>query len=164
MLWSFAAVLLIGGMAFAQGTVRIDRWAIGGGGPSTGGNVTINGTLCQAVGGHSSGRNVSLGSGFLGGGRSGWSTYLPTVLRSEPTTEANLYVTNGTNGLVLHYSVHNTPEGTITCTNIPAGETVLCGSFTPGTYLVSVDTVECGDSSGQRVFSAGSVTRIVSCQ
>jgi len=65
---------------------------------------------------------------------------------------------------VLYYTVHNTPEGTIACTNIPAGETVLCGSFTPGTYQVSVDTVECGASSGQVTFVAGSTTRVVSCQ
>ena len=35
---------------------------------------------------------------------------------------------NATSGLVLNWTVHNTPEGDITYTNIQAGETVLCGS------------------------------------
>ena len=92
---------------------------------------------------------------------------LPVILRqpsAPPAATTTLYVSNQTTGLVLHYTVHGTPQGDVTCANIPAGATVLCGSFTPGTYQVSVDTVECGASSGQVVFAAGSVTRIVSCQ
>ena len=89
--------------------------------------------------------------------------FLPAILR-QPAPLITLYVTNQTTGLVLYYTVHGTPEGDITCTNIPAGTTAWCGSFTPGTYQVSVDTVECGPSSGQVIFAAGSTTRIVSCQ
>ena len=64
----------------------------------------------------------------------------------------------------MHYTVHGTPEGDITCTNIPAGTTQSCGSFTPGTCQVSVDTTQCGASSGQVAFPAGDVTRVVRCQ
>jgi len=89
--------------------------------------------------------------------------FLPAILR-HPGPLTTLYVTNQTTGLVLYYTVHGTPEGDITCTNIPAGTTAWCGRFTPGTYEVSVDTAECGPSSGPVVFAAGSTTRIVSCQ
>ena len=91
---------------------------------------------------------------------------LPVILRQPsglPAPLTNLYVQNVTSGLVLHYTVHGTPEGDITCANIPAGDTVSCGSFTPGTYQASVDTVECGAISDQVTFTAGDVTRVVDC-
>jgi len=92
---------------------------------------------------------------------------LPVILRqpsSPPAPLTNLYVKNETKGTVLHYTVYGTPEGDITCTNIPVGTTRSCGSFTPGTYQVSVDTQECGPNSGEVTFAAGDVTRVVRCQ
>jgi len=86
--------------------------------------------------------------------------FLPVILR--PLT--NLYVQNATSGLVLHYTVHGTPQGDITCTNIPAGATEFCGNFTPGTYQASVNTVECGAISDQVTFPAGDVIRVVRCE
>ena len=91
-----------------------------------------------------------------------YSGYMPAVMKAPPLTY--LYVTNQTTGLVLHYTVHGTPEGDINCANIPAGVTEFCGSFTPGTYHVSVDTSQCGTSAGQVSFATGDVTRVVRCR
>jgi len=94
---------------------------------------------------------------------------LPVILRqpsAPPALLTTLYVTNQTTDLVLHYTVQGTPEGDITCTNIPAGETVFCGSFTPGRYHVSVRTTACADNfnEGELTFTAGDMTRVVRCQ
>jgi hypothetical protein len=83
--------------------------------------------------------------------------YLPSVIKNL----TNLFVRNSTTGLVS-YTVHDTPQGTITCSNIPAGATVLCGSFAPGTYTVNVSAL-CGTNSGQVTFPSGNVTREVRC-
>jgi len=56
------------------------------------------------------------------------------------------------------------PQGDVTCTNIPAGDTVFCGRFTPGSYQASVDTAQCGANSRQVTFAAGDVTRVVRCE
>jgi hypothetical protein len=57
-------------LALAQGTAAINRWVIsGGGGPSSGGNVTFNDTLGQPIVGPSSSGNVWLGAGYWGGAR-----------------------------------------------------------------------------------------------
>ena len=66
--------------------------------------------------------------------------------------------------MLWHGTTHSTPEGNITCTNIPAGATQFCGSYPPGTYQASVDTVECGPFSDQVTFPAGDVTRVVRCE
>ena len=86
-------------------------------------------------------------------------TYLPII--TKPVL-AELSVKNSTTGPVT-YTVQNTPEGNITCTNIPAGTTQACGSFTPGTYTVVVNTTQCGSGSGPVTFAPGPVTREVKC-
>ena len=100
--------------------------------------------------------------GLISNKQQATSTYMPAVLKAPPLT--NLYVKNETSGMVLHYTVHGTPQGDINCTNIPARATEFCGSFAPGTYQVSVDTAQCGASSGQVTFAIGNVTRVVRCQ
>ncbi len=81
-------------------------------------------------------------------------------IRCPPVTK--LYVTNNTNaGLV--YTVKNTPEGDIVCNHFMAGFTVFCGSFTPGTYTVEVNRVQCGLISEVVTFPLGDVTRTVIC-
>jgi hypothetical protein len=89
--------------------------------------------------------------------------YLPllSAAPAQPIT-TNLYVENQTSGSVS-YTVENTPEGNITCSNIPAGTTQFCGSFTPGTYEVSVSTTECGSNTGEVSFMPGDVPRVVRC-
>lgn len=108
------------------------------------------------------------GQGFVAT-REPAGVFLPVILRqpsAPPALLTTLYVNNQTTGLVLHYTVHGTLEGDISCTNIPAGETVFCGSFTPGKYHVSVRTTACADNfnEGERTFAAGDVTRVVRCQ
>jgi Tol biopolymer transport system component len=84
--------------------------------------------------------------------------YLPIVFPS-PT---NLFIKNNTTNYV-GYKVHNTPQGNIECSNRLAGATVFCGTFTAGTYSVSVSTNQCGGSSGLVTFPPGNVTREVRC-
>lgn len=88
--------------------------------------------------------------------------FLPVVLKDPSVTQTTLYIENATSGTVS-YTVHDTPEGDITCTEIAAGTTVLCGTFTPGTYEVSVSTTECGSNTGEVYFIPGPVTRLVRC-
>jgi hypothetical protein len=87
--------------------------------------------------------------------------YLPFVQRTIPP-QTTLYIQNSTSGSAS-YTVFGTPEGDITCTNIPAGQTVLCGTFTTGTYNVRVTTTECGQRTGEVDFPAGNTTRTVRC-
>jgi len=89
--------------------------------------------------------------------------FLPILFKSPAPVQTNLYIQNKTTGNVTRYTVHNTPEGNITCRNIPAGATRYCGSFTSGTYEVSVNTTECGSNSGEVLFIPGNVTRVVRC-
>ena len=121
---------------------------------STYGKAVFEGRLYLAAANEANGAEVWLLTGY--------QVHLPLLLKAAPLTY--LRVKNETTGTVLHYTVHGTPQGDITCTNIPAGTTVFCGSFTPGTYQVSVDTTQCGASSGQVTFTPGSTTRVVSCQ
>ncbi len=88
--------------------------------------------------------------------------FLPVVFKGPAVALTNLYVQNDTTGNAS-YTVHNTPEGNITCNNIPAGTTKFCGSFTSGTYNVGVSTTQCGSNSGEVFFMAGDVTRVVRC-
>jgi hypothetical protein len=85
--------------------------------------------------------------------------YLPIVLKPPAT---NLSVQNLTAG-TISFTVYNTPQGNITCSDIPAGATRYCGSFTPGTYQVRVDTEQCGSGTGWRTFPPGDVTWPVTC-
>jgi hypothetical protein len=76
----------------------------------------------------------------------------------------SLYIKNNTTGVVSYYTVYGTPEGNITCSNIPAGATAFCGHVTPGTYTVSVNSTECGVTTGSVTFPPADVTtREVSC-
>ena len=86
--------------------------------------------------------------------------YLPIIHKAPPTY---LYVQNKTTGPVT-YTVYNTPQGDITCSNIPAGTTQFCGSFSPGTYQARADTTQCGSYLGEVNFPSGPVTRIVECR
>jgi hypothetical protein len=89
--------------------------------------------------------------------------FLPLVLKAPAGASlTHLYVKNETTG-TASYTVKNTPQGNITCSNIAAGATVLCGSFTPGPYEVSVSTAQCGSNSGEVYFAPGNVTRAVRC-
>lgn len=90
--------------------------------------------------------------------------FVPIIFRSPVSVSGttNLYVENQTSGTVS-YTVHSTPQGNITCSGIAAGSTVLCGTFTSGTYQVSVTTTQCGSNSGEVYFVPGDVTRIVRC-
>jgi hypothetical protein len=93
----------------------------------------------------------------------GSRTFLPLVMKAPAGVSlTHLYVKNETTGAVS-YTVKNTPQGNITCSNIAAGATVLCGSFTPGPYEVTVSTAQCGSNSGEVYFAAGNVTRAVRC-
>ncbi len=73
--------ILIAGLAWANGTPRITRYVIAGGGgysESTGGNYAIYGTIGQPVAGQSD----ELCSGFWCGAVAGYKIYLPLVLRN----------------------------------------------------------------------------------
>jgi hypothetical protein len=88
--------------------------------------------------------------------------FLPMLFKAPPQPRTHLYIKNETSGKVS-YTVEGTPEGDITCNNIPAGTTQFCGSFTSGSYDVSVSTTQCGSNSGEVQFLPGDVTRIVRC-
>ena len=87
---------LIGVAVVAQGTPEIGRWVLGGGGgPSTGGNVSLWGVLGQPVTGRSTGGNIVLKSGFRFGGGA-HRVYVPVVLRdftyyAPPCAASNRY-------------------------------------------------------------------------
>jgi hypothetical protein len=71
---SFTVVLAI------DGTV-VDWWVMASGGaPSSGGSITMNGTLGQPVVGLSSGENISMSAGFWVAGTEDL-VYLPMVMR-----------------------------------------------------------------------------------
>jgi len=88
--------------------------------------------------------------------------FLPGLFKAPPLPITNLYIKNETTGNVS-YTVKSTPQGNITCSNIPAGTTQFCGSFTSGPYDVSVSTTQCGSNSGEVLFLPGAVTRSVRC-
>ena len=90
------------------------------------------------------------------------NVHLPVVLRAPPPPQTNLYVKNSTTG-IASYTVVGTPQGNITCSNIPAGATAFCGTFTAGTYPASVSTAQCGGRTGEVNFAPGNVTRTVQC-
>jgi len=90
--------------------------------------------------------------------------YLPVVRRGPTVALTTLYVENQTSKLVREYRVSSGSSILARCTDIPAGRRVQCGApFAPGTYRVSVNTEQCGSSSGQVTFPAGAVTRVVRC-
>jgi hypothetical protein len=89
-------------------------------------------------------------------------TYVPVVLKAPPSPQTKLFVKNETNSTVS-YTVRSTPQGNITCSNIAAGTTKSCGTFTSGTYEVTVNTTQCGSNSGEVNFAPGNVTRVVRC-
>jgi hypothetical protein len=79
-------ILIMGSVALAaEGLPTIDWWVFGsGGGPSSGGDVTLNDTIGQPFVGPSSGGDVSLQAGYWVGGTAageGCSIYLPLLLR-----------------------------------------------------------------------------------
>jgi len=81
-----ALFLAATGAALAIGIVELPRWVLsGGGGPSSGGNLSLNDSIGQPVIGPSSGGDVSLEVGYWVGRRSvieeEFVVYLPLVLR-----------------------------------------------------------------------------------
>ena len=80
------ALLLMASAALAQSGdgYEITRWSVpGGGGNSTGGLYTLDGTAGQTAAGEMSGGDYDLGSGFWGGGAAEqYTIYLPLVLRN----------------------------------------------------------------------------------
>jgi len=69
--------------ASALGGYTLDWWtADGGGGASTGGSYSLDGTIGQPdAGGTSSGGTYSLAGGFWGGAAAGYDLFLPIILR-----------------------------------------------------------------------------------
>ncbi len=93
------------------------------------------------------------------------TVYLPVVLKIQAPT-IQFSVKNETGGVLLYYTVLNTPQGTINCpANIPNGATAFCGAFNAGTYTVNVQSngPGCGPGTGPLTFPSGSCTRMVRC-
>jgi hypothetical protein len=75
-------VLLLGLVAFGQGTYDAEWHTVdGGGGVSTGNTFTIRGTAGQPDAGVSSGMTYTVRGGFWSGVTTGHTVYLPLVLR-----------------------------------------------------------------------------------
>lgn len=93
------------------------------------------------------------------------SIFLPVIFKPIPgPTMTDLRVTNGTTRNLISFVVQGTPQGTISCSNIPAGSTVKCGvNFTPNTYLTTANTVQCGARTKQKTFQVGLVSVTVTC-
>ena len=88
--WIFvaASLFLIAASALALTDPQIPRWTVdGGGGQSTGGGYTLNGTLGQPDAGTLSGNAYTLQGGFWGSPGDGtpspdeYDIYLPLVIR-----------------------------------------------------------------------------------
>lgn len=95
---ALALSLGVGGVALANGGVERPRWVLGGGASdsaATGGDVTMRATLGQPVVGGvtNGGGSVTLGQGFWYSGDLGYRTYLPLVIRNDPSrSDASLPV------------------------------------------------------------------------
>ena len=75
--------ILIAAGVLANSTFGIDWWVVSsGGGPTSGGNVTLDATLGQPIIGTSSGGPISIVAGFWpGAGEVTCDLYLPQVSR-----------------------------------------------------------------------------------
>ena len=74
-------VLMSATVVFALGVTAVDWWVVSGGGaPSSGDSITMNGTLGQPVVGLSSGGDFSLSAGYWEAGGE-YLVYLPVVMR-----------------------------------------------------------------------------------
>ncbi len=90
--------------------------------------------------------------------------FLPIIIKSAAPTLTDLRVTNGTSNNLISFTVQGTPQGTISCTNISPGNTVKCGvDFTPGQYMATANTVQCGTRTKLRDFTAGINSVPVTC-
>jgi len=73
------------GVVLAFSATSVDWWVFGsGGGPSSGGEISLNDTIGQPVIGSSSGGDVNLQAGYWVGGsevEEVYPIYLPLVLR-----------------------------------------------------------------------------------
>ena len=78
-------LLLAVGTVLAFSTASVDWWVFSsGGGPSSGGNISMNDTIGQPVIGPSIGGDVSLQAGYWVSGsevEEAFTVYLPLVLR-----------------------------------------------------------------------------------
>ena len=136
-------------------------------GPNHGG-VTID-PQTGAFDGYAWGENVGWirvrGAGYVVNES---AVYLPVIVRpptapTPPTTR--LSISNRTSAALTRYTVYGTPQGDITCRDIPSGATRSCGSFAPGRYRAEVVAPACGTPtfSGMVDYAAGEVTREVRC-
>ena len=74
-------LLVVAGVALANGSLELPRWVIGSGASySTAGDVSVQATLGQPIVGVVSGGNTFLGQGYWHGS-SGNNIYLPLVQR-----------------------------------------------------------------------------------
>jgi hypothetical protein len=96
-------------------------------------------------------------------------TFLPVIIKSPPpvTAKTNLYVFNNTGSLINFYRVFGSklngqPIADITCTNIPAGVTQLCGTVDAATYQLKFQSTKC-TLQGTRTLPAGNHTREARC-
>ncbi|MCK6625629.1 MAG: hypothetical protein L6R45_10690 [Anaerolineae bacterium] len=95
--------------------------------------------------------------------------FLPFLLKSPPpvTPKTNLYVFNNTGSVISSYRVFGSklngqPIPDVTCTNVPAGETRLCGTVDTGTYTLKFQSGKC-TLQGVRALSPGNHTREARC-
>ena len=78
-----ALAMLSAVVVFALVDVTVDWWVFASGGaPSSGGSISMNGTLGQPVVGQSSGGSVLLGAGYWVASAEN-AVYLPLVLRNH---------------------------------------------------------------------------------
>ena len=85
-LLALAALLLLAGVALAQGGYDLSWWTVDGGGQtfSTGGSYSLGGTIAQPDAGLLTGLGYRLEGGFWVGGAppgSVYRVYLPVVMR-----------------------------------------------------------------------------------
>ncbi len=94
---------------------------------------------------------------------SSFRVYLPLILR-DVRQPVKLSIKNETGG-VLQYSIFGTPQGNITCQNIPNGSTVYCSEFLSGAYQTTATSTGpgCGSTTVTLDFPPGVCTRIVRC-
>jgi hypothetical protein len=80
---SLVAGFVLGAGVYALGTTGIDWWVMGGGGgPASGGEVSLNSTFGQPVTGSSSAGEVTLQSGYWAGlVKEIFTIALPLVIR-----------------------------------------------------------------------------------
>ena len=76
-------VSVISGVALATGAYEVNWWDVsGGGGSSSGGAYTLNGTIGQPDAGDMQGGPYAISGGFWAGSTAGYEVFLPIVTRN----------------------------------------------------------------------------------